>query len=202
MKKQNRHTLTSIIFILVWLTLTSCQDNSEIIVPQFLKEKQIPSLTETYPEIYSQAKRWDDNAKLSLVDISIGTKRNDIAAFYEHVDDLSEGLMVRYEADGTITTKIIEYNFPRTKTRKRRYVDISEIEIDSVDAWDIFLTRSEILSYKQKSFECTGLILLPTVFEGIERNIWRLSVGECEAHTHDYFHIDARTGEWLEIDFP
>jgi len=182
--------------------LMSCQGISEVVVPQYLEEKKIPSLLEVYPDMQAKVTEWDADAKLSIINIDLNSRRNDVIAIYTSPNDLAKGFLVRYRMNGIVTTEVIEYNFPRTETREKHFIDISEIGIDSVNAWSIFMKHSEVLAYKQKFFECAELILLPSTFEESERIIWRLSIGECDANKHDYFHIDAKTGEWLDIDFP
>ena len=200
-QKTFKQMIVFTVSVILWIT--SCRSNSNAMAPQYLKEVQVLSLRDVYPKIHAQATKWDAKANLSLVHINIGSKdSSDVVAIYEVPGISSDALMVKYEANGIVTSKIIEYGFPRPETGKDQVIEISEIEIDSIEAWFIFINHQEVFAHDPSYFEHATLILIPDSSEGNEKNLWRLALGEQYADSYKLFHIGARTGKWFGMGFP
>jgi len=190
------------VFFLFLFWITGCGEEGAI-VPQYLVEKSTISLLENYPGIYAQALQWEPDAKLAIVGVTIGLgEKNDITAFYDSPNNLSEGVMVKLDVDGSIVSKTLKYNFPRNEINSEEIINMSEVNIDSADAWKIFINYPVVASYKKEAFGCAKLFLVPLPVKDHIRTIWRLSLGECNTNQYEYFYIDASTGEWLQLETP
>ena len=178
--------------------LIGCQTTSGGVVLQYLSEKNICSFLDIFPVLAESAQDQSSDAQLSSVDIDLAQPNNIIAVFSSpRRKDID--LIVRYNANEGITTNLINYTYPGATERNQNLIDISEVAIDSPDAWFIFIHNINMNQYDLEDFDCATLLLLT---DAAGSPYWRLSVGDCQSQEHHYYHIDAKTGKWLTIDFP
>jgi len=198
MRKFSKKVLLGFIIFTIY-SLASCQVGPETIaVPKYLAEVEIPSLRELYPGLHNEAEKWGADAQLTTVSFGIMplASGKDVSMFFISSNRAYESLIIQYWVDGKINMIFVEHRLP-VNEEIIGTIELSEQILDSVDAWNIFLSYPEVLSYGVEDFECASLILVPSIIEG-QVAVWRLSVGGCNASEREFFEIDAYTGEHLE----
>ncbi len=197
---KNLRVVHIVIFkLLLLLFLTGCQEQpQDIDIPKFLTQLEIASFHEAYPNLYTKAKEWDTSVGLTKGFVYIIPKADlnsrRVGAIFNSPNKDAQFVFV--EQLNTEITFSREGEYPLA-LRKYDFIEPSKI-LDSVAAWNIFLSYPEVLSYSAKDFECAQMILLSGTYNAHKTIVWRLLVSECDPLEYDYFHIDAKTGERLD----
>jgi hypothetical protein len=202
----NKHIYLYIFFILTIHNLTGCVSqktglNSIDQLPQFLNEVEVPSLNVYYPLISQEALKWDSNVQTDDVYLDLShsedPKRRIILYVFNSPDNSNERLYMEVFKDGTIKSQIEQYGFTR---RAFTNIKISELLLDSKDAWNGFLGIPEVVSSDRELFECALLNLSSRIIKGEEYIVWKLILRDCENKYLVIYSIDAISGTLLEID--
>ena len=195
------NTLIKLSYVIIIATLISCHDVESDPIPDHLVEIEIPSVLLVYPELSAEAEKWDTNSELEQLIIElepsnapINTK---VAAFFISPDKGTEYLMIRILSNNSSTSTIGKPPFPKGSINP---IELANLHLDSIDAWNVFLQNPDIRSLDQKHFECGSLLLTRGKKEGQSYVIWRLQLSDCTYTNTIYFTIDAITGEYIEFD--
>ncbi len=160
-------------------------------------EISIPSLSQIYPLMLTEALKWDEDAGLYKITIDlfqVSEEQGEISAFFRSPNLPSERLFVDYFlTGGSINTKTTQLHFPLEEFYFIQFEDV----IDSQKAWEIFSQQPQVVAHAKEDFECGKLILIQN--SAGTQVFWRLAIGgKCGNSEQTFYHINAYTGEFLE----
>ncbi len=172
------------------LCISGCQNGKNNVSPSPYLEWEIPSVIAMYPNLINEAQKWDDDALLETLIIDVHppnspTQTRTLSAFFHTVNKDTEYFYIEYYLDGTLSSEVGNYRFPRKDFLNLELTDF----LDSHLAWEAFLSNPNVASYSKDDFKCSELILVPNYLEG--KFIWRLAVGGCGDNPQKLFEFDA-----------
>ena len=188
----------STVIALIFL-LSSCQNKTEVVVPEYLSMKEIPDWNAIYPLLLAKALEWDPDAKLDTAFMQVNWQNHQeqrlVSAFFQTSHKKFETLHLQYLSDGTILVNLNRHGVPIPNFDP---VERSEWTLNSTEAWDLFLQNRDVISEDPKLFDCSSLILIRKAVESNDKRVvWQLSLADCEHTDFMQYFLDANSGAFL-----
>jgi hypothetical protein len=190
------------ILIVITFLLSSCQNKTAPVIPEYLSKKEIPDWNEIYPLLLPSAREWDPDAKLDTAFVQVNwqshPEKSLVGAFFQSPNKEFETLHLEYLNDGTINSSVNSHEVPIPNFD---LIDRTEWKLNSTDAWELFLEHPAVVSYDPKFFECSSLVLLKKAVKGEKKTlIWQLSLADCKRTMLIQYFVDANSGDFLGVE--
>lgn len=176
----------------------SCTGNMSTL-PSYISKISIPNWNEIYPSLEIEAQKWDPEAGLHIAVLRADSSNSIdlplLHAIFESPNNRLEFLHIKVFENQVLDKEIINRLIPSLNSN---LIFDSDWELNSKDAWILFLENPEITSFNEKYFNCATLTLINKEIDGKDKKIviWQLALDDCLGKSTLYF-IDAKTSEFL-----
>lgn len=193
-------TVKGVILLFVIMLSVGCKSNEEKFntPPDYISKISIPNWDKIYSLLMIEAQKWNTEAELDIATLSIGSDSAkeipSVTAIFESPNNQIEFLTIK-ASENEILSAEIGNNIVLVLEPDVIYEN--DWNLNSEDAWSLFLENPEIRSSSEEYFKCTTLTLINKEIASEEKRVmWQLVLDNCLGESTLYM-IDAKTGQFL-----